>query len=71
MSHKSSQQRIEADRRNAQTSTGPRAVEGEAKSASNSTIHGFGSLNMNPLAPPGLLPAPRRRKSIPWLTKRI
>ena len=51
MSHKSSQKRIEANRRNAQKSTGPRTVEGKAKSATNSTIHGFSSLNMNPLAP--------------------
>ena len=51
MSQKSSQKRIEANRRNAQKSTGPRTVEGKAKSATNSTIHGFSSLNMNPLAP--------------------
>ena len=51
MSQKSSQKRIEANRRNAQTSTGPRTVEGKAKSSTNSTIHGFSSLNMNPLAP--------------------
>ena len=51
MSQKSSQKRIEANRRNAQTSTGPRTAEGKAKSASNSTVHGFSSLNMNPLAP--------------------
>ena len=51
MSHKSSQKRIEANRRNAQKSTGPRTAEGKAKSATNSTSHGFSSLNMNPLAP--------------------
>ena len=51
MSQKSSQKRIEANRRNAQQSTGPRTAEGKAKSATNSTIHGFSSLNMNPLAP--------------------
>ena len=51
MSHKSSQKRIEANRRNAQQSTGPRTAEGKAKSATNSTSHGFSSLNMNPLAP--------------------
>ncbi len=50
MSHKSSQKRIEGNRRNAQKSTGPRTVEGKAKSATNSTIHGFSSLNMNPVA---------------------
>ena len=46
-SHKPSQKRIEANRRNAQTSTGPRSAEGKTKSATNSTIHGFSSLNMN------------------------
>ena len=51
MSHKASQKRIEANRRNAQKSTGPRTAEGKAKSATNSTIHGFSSLNQNPLAP--------------------
>ena len=51
MSQKSSQIRIEANRRNAQKSTGPRTAEGKAKSANNSSIHGFSSLNMNPLAP--------------------
>ena len=51
MSQKSSQKCIEANRRNAQKSTGPRTAEGKAKSATNSTIHGFSSLNMNPLAP--------------------
>ena len=51
MSHKSSQKRIKANRRNAQQSTGPRTAEGKAKSATNSTTHGFSSLNMNPLAP--------------------
>ena len=51
MSHKPSQKRIEANRRNAQKSTGPRTTEGKAKSATNSTSHGFSSLNMNPLAP--------------------
>ena len=51
MSYNSSQKRIEANRRNAQKSTGPRTAEGKAKSATNSTIHGFSSLNQNPLAP--------------------
>ena len=51
MSHKSSQKRIEANRRNAQKSTGPRTVAGKATSSTNSTTHGFSSLNMNPLAP--------------------
>ena len=51
MSYNSSQKRIEANRRNAQNSTGPRTVEGKAKSATNSTIHGFSTLNRNPLAP--------------------
>ena len=51
MSYNSSQKRIEANRRNAQKSTGPRTADGKAKSATNSTIHGFSSLNQNPLAP--------------------
>ena len=51
MSRQTSQKRIEANRRNAQQSTGPRTVEGKSKSATNSTIHGFSSLNQNPLAP--------------------
>ena len=51
MSYNSSQKRIEANRRNAQQSTGPRTAEGKAKSATNSTTHGFSSLIMNPLAP--------------------
>ena len=51
MSHKSSRKRIEANRRKAQKSTGPHTAEGKAKSATNSTIHGFSSLNMSPLAP--------------------
>ena len=55
MSHKSSQKRIEANRRNAQKSTGPRTAAGKSKSAINSTTHGFSSLNMNPLAPGSFL----------------
>ena len=51
MSRTISQKRIEANRRNAQKSTGPRTVEGKAKSSTNSTSHGFSSLNMNPVAP--------------------
>ena len=51
MSRKISQKRIEANRRNAQKSTGPRTAAGKSKSAINSTTHGFSSLNMNPLAP--------------------
>ena len=51
MSYNSSQKRIEANCRNAQQSTGPRTADGKAKSATNSTIHGFSSLNQNPLAP--------------------
>jgi len=49
MSRKSSQNRIEANRRNAQKSTGPRTEEGKARSAKNSTAHGFSALNSNPL----------------------
>ena len=49
MSRKSSQNRIEANRRNAQKSTGPRTDEGKARSAKNSTTHGFSALTSNPL----------------------
>ena len=51
MSRKTSQKRIEANRRNAQQSTGPRTPQGKAKSAQNSTIHGLSRLHVNPLAP--------------------
>ena len=51
MSRKTSQKRIEANRRNAQQSTGPRTAQGKAKSAANSTTHGFSGLHVNPLAP--------------------
>ena len=51
MSRKTSQKRIEANRRNAQQSTGPRTAQGKAKSAQNSTIHGLSRLHVNPLAP--------------------
>jgi hypothetical protein len=49
MSRKSSQRRIEANRRNALKSTGPRTAEGKARSAGNATTHGFSSLTRNPL----------------------
>ena len=51
MSRKTSQKRIEANRRNAQQSTGPRTAQGKAKSAQNSTTHGLSRLHVNPLAP--------------------
>ena len=51
MSRKTSQKRIEANRRNAQNSTGPRTSQGKAKSAQNSTTHGLSRLHVNPLAP--------------------
>ena len=51
MSRKTSQKRIEANRRNAQKSTGPRTADGKAKSAQNATTHGLSSLNRNPLNP--------------------
>ena len=49
MSHKSSQKRIEANRRNAQKSTGPRSPEGKTRSAQNATTHGHASHRFNPL----------------------
>ncbi len=51
MSQKSSQKRIEANRRNAQKSTGPRTPEGKAKSATNSTAHGFPPSKSTPSPP--------------------
>ncbi len=51
MSRKTSQKRIEANRRNAQQSTGPCTAPGKAKSAQNATTHGLSRLQVNPLAP--------------------
>ena len=55
MSRKTSQTRIEANRRNAQKSTGPRTDAGKAKSATNATTHGLSSFKQNPLAPGSFL----------------
>ena len=55
MSRKTSQKRIEANRRNAQKSTGPRTDAGKAKSATNATTHGLSSVKQNPLAPGSFL----------------
>jgi hypothetical protein len=51
MSRKSSQARIEANRRNALKSTGPRTEDGKARSSGNATTHGLSSLTSNPLSP--------------------
>ena len=51
MPRKTSQKRIEANRRNAQRSTGPRTAPGKAESAQNATTHGLSRLHVNPLAP--------------------
>ena len=55
MSRKISQKRLDANRRNAQTSTGPRTPEGKAKASANATTHGLSSPRGNPLAPGTLL----------------
>jgi hypothetical protein len=44
-----SQRQIEANRRNARLSTGPKTPEGKARSARNRSLHGFRS--RNPLLP--------------------
>ena len=51
MSRKVSQKRLDANRRNAQKSTGPRTPEGKAKASANATTHGLSSPRGNPLAP--------------------
>ena len=53
MSRKTSQKRIEANRLNAQRSTGPRTDAGKAKSATNATTHGLSSVKRNPLTQQG------------------
>ncbi len=55
MSRKISQKRMDANRRNAQKSTGPRTPAGKAKSSANATTHGLSSPSCNPLAPGTLL----------------
>ena len=48
MSRKVSQKRLDANRRNAQKSTGPRTPEGKAKASANAATHGLSSAHMNP-----------------------
>jgi len=47
-----SQRKLEANRRNAQKSTGPRTDAGKAKSAANSYTHGFYSKSLFAMTPP-------------------
>ena len=52
----SSLRRIEANRRNALKSTGPRTPEGKAKAAQNATTHGLARLTITPINPGCFLP---------------
>jgi hypothetical protein len=67
-----SQRQIEANRRNARLSTGPKTPEGKAKAARNRSLHGLRSHNPhfsaedpNPFAAPLTFPQSRRPQRRP------